>query len=149
MNRTFKTGNSLQFIENSKKNAKVSLLTFFHTYKDFCAVQKLTICNAKIINAVLTANYGSERPYCGAYLIRTHRITSPWWLQISWCQWPSATTMLTWFCLYSEFTSGFLGPGSSDKQRLTHWGRDTMAAIQFRRRHFQINFLEWKCMNFD
>ena len=30
---------------------------------------------------------------------------------------------------------------------LTHWGRDKMAAIS--RRHFQIYFLEWKCMNFD
>ena len=27
----------------------------------------------------------------------------------------------------------------------THWGRDQIA---FRRWHFQIHFLEWKCMNF-
>ena len=30
---------------------------------------------------------------------------------------------------------------------LTHWGQDKMAAIS--RRHFQMYFLEWKCMNFD
>ena len=30
---------------------------------------------------------------------------------------------------------------------LTHWGRDKMAAVS--RRHFQMHFLEWKCINFD
>ena len=30
---------------------------------------------------------------------------------------------------------------------LTHWGRDKMDA--FRRRQFQIDFFEWKYMNFD
>ena len=30
---------------------------------------------------------------------------------------------------------------------LIHWGRDKMAAIS--RRHFQMYFLEWKCINFD
>ena len=30
---------------------------------------------------------------------------------------------------------------------LTHWGRDKMAAIS--RRHFQMYFLEWKCVNFE
>ena len=29
----------------------------------------------------------------------------------------------------------------------THWGRDKMVAI--RRRNFQMNFLEWKCMNIE
>ena len=29
----------------------------------------------------------------------------------------------------------------------THWGRDKMADIS--RRHFQVHFLEWKCLNFD
>ena len=28
---------------------------------------------------------------------------------------------------------------------LTHWGRDKLRP--FRRRHFQMHFLEWKCMN--
>ena len=31
--------------------------------------------------------------------------------------------------------------------RLTHWGRDKRPP--FSRRHFQMDFLEWKCMNFD
>ena len=30
---------------------------------------------------------------------------------------------------------------------LTHWGRNKMAAIS--RRHFQMHFLEWKCLIFD
>ena len=30
---------------------------------------------------------------------------------------------------------------------LTHWGRDKWTP--FRRRHFQMHFLEWKCLNFD
>ena len=29
---------------------------------------------------------------------------------------------------------------------LTHWGRDKMAAII--QQHFEMDFLEWKCMNF-
>ena len=31
---------------------------------------------------------------------------------------------------------------------LTHWGRDKMDAI-FQTTFFQMDFLEWKCMNFD
>ena len=30
---------------------------------------------------------------------------------------------------------------------LTHWGRDKWTP--FRRRHFQMHFLQWKCLNFD
>ena len=30
---------------------------------------------------------------------------------------------------------------------LTHWGRDKWTL--FRRRHFQLHFLEWQCLNFD
>ena len=30
---------------------------------------------------------------------------------------------------------------------LTHWGRDNW--LPFSRRHFQMHFLEWKCINFD
>ena len=30
---------------------------------------------------------------------------------------------------------------------LTHWGRDKWTP--FRRRHFQVHFLEWKCLNSD
>ena len=30
---------------------------------------------------------------------------------------------------------------------LTHWGRDKWTP--FRRRHFQMHFLEWKCLNSD
>ena len=30
---------------------------------------------------------------------------------------------------------------------LTHWGRDKWPPFQ--RRHFQMDFLEWKCINFD
>ena len=30
---------------------------------------------------------------------------------------------------------------------LTHWGRDKMAAIP--RRHFEMDFFEWKCLNID
>ena len=30
---------------------------------------------------------------------------------------------------------------------LTHWSRDKWPP--FRRRHFQMHFLEWKCLNFD
>ena len=30
---------------------------------------------------------------------------------------------------------------------LTHWGRDNLTP--FRRRHFQVHFIEWKCMNYD
>ena len=30
---------------------------------------------------------------------------------------------------------------------LTHWGRDKWTP--FSRRHFQMHFLDWKCMNFD
>ena len=33
------------------------------------------------------------------------------------------------------------------KPLLTHWGRDKWTP--FRRRHFQMHFLEWKCINFD
>ena len=32
-------------------------------------------------------------------------------------------------------------------QSLTHWGRDKWPT--FSRRHFQMHFLEWKCINFD
>ena len=31
--------------------------------------------------------------------------------------------------------------------QLTHWGRDKCPT--FSRRHFQMHFLEWKCINFD
>ena len=33
------------------------------------------------------------------------------------------------------------------KETLTHWGRDKWPP--FSRRHFQMHFLEWKCINFD
>ena len=32
-------------------------------------------------------------------------------------------------------------------QVLTHWGRDKRAAVP--RRHFEMDFLEWKCLNID
>ena len=31
--------------------------------------------------------------------------------------------------------------------KLTHWGRDKWTP--FRRRNFQMHFLEWKCLNSD
>ena len=36
---------------------------------------------------------------------------------------------------------------ASMSKYLTHWGRDKWPP--FSRRHFQMDFLEWKCMNFD
>ena len=36
---------------------------------------------------------------------------------------------------------------ASAKLQLSYWGRDKMAL--FSRRHFQMHFLERKCMNFD
>ena len=36
---------------------------------------------------------------------------------------------------------------SSVTEVLSHWGRDKWPP--FPRRHFQMDFLEWKCMNFD
>ena len=35
----------------------------------------------------------------------------------------------------------------NSRWQLTHWGRDKMDAI--RRRHFQVHFLEWKCIHYD
>ena len=46
--------------------------------------------------------------------------------------------------------SGTTTAGTSHQVRfalLTHWGRDKWTP--FRRRHFQMNFLEWKCLNSD
>ena len=37
--------------------------------------------------------------------------------------------------------------GNKPNQPLTHWGRDKLPP--FRRRHFQVHFLEWKCLNSD
>ena len=36
---------------------------------------------------------------------------------------------------------------SLELDELTHWGRDKWTP--FRRRHFQMHFLQWKCFNFD
>ena len=37
--------------------------------------------------------------------------------------------------------------GSLSKLELTHWGREKWPT--FPRRHFEMHFLEWKCMNLD
>ena len=44
----------------------------------------------------------------------------------------------------SQFTHGVT---NFDSSILTHWGRDKVVAIS--RRHFQMHFLEWKCMDSD
>ena len=38
-------------------------------------------------------------------------------------------------------------PDGTIGKMLTHWGRDKMAAIS--RQHIQMQFIEWKCLNFD
>ena len=51
--------------------------------------------------------------------------------------------MVYWYCIWISHDINLM-PNAS---LLTHWGRDKWAP--FSRRHFQMYFLEWKCMDFD
>ena len=58
-------------------------------------------------------------------------------------------------CVYSDGVSNQPPPhcslnrlfGRRSRKTLTHWGRDKWPS--FSRRHFQLRFLEWKCLNSD
>ena len=54
-------------------------------------------------------------------------------------------TVAQWNCLQDSISSA--DSVSSFRSSLTHWGRDKWTS--FRRRHFQMHFLEWKCLNSD
>ena len=66
----------------------------------------------------------------------------PGLVQIMAWQWisdkPLSEPMLT------QFTDIYASLGGNE---LTHWGRDKWTP--FRRRHFQMHFLQWKCLNSD
>ena len=47
----------------------------------------------------------------------------------------------------SKTPSGIAKSGIFNNPHLTHWGRDKWPP--FSRRHLQMHFLEWKCINFD
>ena len=48
---------------------------------------------------------------------------------------------------YSYQALSYYKEGVSTPSYLTHWGREIWPT--FPRRHFEMHFLEWKCMNFD
>ena len=54
----------------------------------------------------------------------------------TWCIYPYPLVLITHGTSYNQIISW-----------LSHWGREQWTP--FSRRHFQMHFLQWKCMNFD
>ena len=72
---------------------------------------------------------------------------------MAWCHQAITERMLTQISVATWRHWALLRPSyaiwlhKSSSHWLTHWGRDKMATIS--RRHFQMHFPEWKCINFD
>ena len=74
-------------------------------------------------------------PKLSVDFLTTHGI----WSCFMWCQCNIWVAIVVWVTCIPR--KDFRNPV------LTHWGRDKFPP--FRRRHFQMHFLEWKCLYFD
>ena len=63
--------------------------------------------------------------------------------------WPDQCKAITWSIVDQDLWHHMASPANNvlkeDGHALTHWGRDKW--MPFGRQHFQVHFLEWKCLN--